>query len=241
MSSLYILLIDEILAVGDVNFQAKCFNRLREIKGKGTTIVIVSHSLEQIEQICDRSIWIHEGHIYAEGNPKDIHPQYIRFMAKNRHLAPAALEKLHSEEEENENYHVVISQIEIYSRGEKSNGVISVGTDIEITAKYETDLPVEDVTLGFSFYRGDGLCCYGTNSKTDHARTMRMTKNGKIKLMFPKVNMLPGEYWMDLYVEDRTGVRIVSVVKACHIQIYADVTETGITRMEHSWNCIEGE
>ena len=46
---------------------------------------------------------------------------------------------------------------------------------------------------------------------------------------------------MDLYVEDRTGVRIVSVVKACHIQIYADVTETGITRMEHSWNCIEGE
>lgn len=48
-----ILLIDEILAVGDVNFQAKCFNRLREIKGKGTTIVIVSHSLEQIEQICD--------------------------------------------------------------------------------------------------------------------------------------------------------------------------------------------
>ena len=236
-----ILLIDEILAVGDVNFQAKCFNRLREIKGKGTTIVIVSHSLEQIEQICDRSIWIHEGHIYAEGNPKDIHPQYIRFMAKNRHLAPAALEKLHSEEEENENYHVVISQIEIYSRGEKSNGVIFVGTDIEITAKYETDLPVEDVTLGFSFYRGDGLCCYGTNSKTDHARTMRMTKNGKIKLMFPKVNMLPGEYWMDLYVEDRTGVRIVSVVKACHIQIYADVTETGITRMEHSWNCIEGE
>ena len=146
-----------------------------------------------------------------------------------------------SEEEENENYHVVISQIEIYSRGEKSNGVISVGTDIEITAKYETDLPVEDVTLGFSFYRGDGLCCYGTNSKTDHARTMRMTKNGKIKLMFPKVNMLPGEYWMDLYVEDRTGVRIVSVVKACHIQIYEDVTETGITRMEHSWNCIEGE
>ena len=53
-----ILLIDEILAVGDVNFQAKCFNKLREIKAQGTTIVIVSHSMGQIEQICDRSIWI---------------------------------------------------------------------------------------------------------------------------------------------------------------------------------------
>ena len=51
-----ILLVDEILAVGDASFQAKCFNRLREIKASGTTIVIVSHSLGQIEQICDRSI-----------------------------------------------------------------------------------------------------------------------------------------------------------------------------------------
>ena len=53
-----VLLIDEILAVGDANYQAKCFNKLREIKAEGTTIVIVSHSLGQIEQICDRSIWI---------------------------------------------------------------------------------------------------------------------------------------------------------------------------------------
>ena len=56
-----VLLVDEILAVGDAAFQAKCFNRMREIKASGTTIVIVSHSLGQIEQICDRSIWIHHG------------------------------------------------------------------------------------------------------------------------------------------------------------------------------------
>lgn len=236
-----ILLIDEILAVGDVNFQAKCFNRLREIKGKGTTIVIVSHSLEQIEQICDRSIWLHDGKIYSEGSPKDIHPQYIRFMAKNRHLAPASLEKIQSEEAENENYHISISRIELYSEGQKSNGVISVGKDIEIIADYQSDNAVEDVTLGFSLYRGDGLCCYGTNSKTDYAEIMELSKRGKIKLTFPKFNMLPGEYWIDLYVEDRRGIRLVSVIKACHIQIYADVTEVGITRIEHGWNCIGGK
>lgn len=53
-----VLLIDEILAVGDANFQSKCFDKLREIKAQGTTIVIVSHSLGQIEQICDRSLWL---------------------------------------------------------------------------------------------------------------------------------------------------------------------------------------
>lgn len=79
-----VLLIDEILAVGDANFQAKCFNKLKEIKSKGTTIVIVSHSLGQIEQICDRSIWIKDGVIETEGNPKDVHLMYLDYMNQER-------------------------------------------------------------------------------------------------------------------------------------------------------------
>ncbi len=82
--SLYRLLIDEILAVGDAGFQAKCFNRLKEIKANGTTIVIVSHSMGQIEQICNRSIWIHEGKIKAAGRPRDIDPQYLDYMGEQR-------------------------------------------------------------------------------------------------------------------------------------------------------------
>ena len=77
-----ILLIDEILAVGDAAFQAKCFNKLREIKAAGTTIVIVSHSLGQIEQFCDRSIWIKEGLVFREGIPRLVHPQYMEFMGE---------------------------------------------------------------------------------------------------------------------------------------------------------------
>lgn len=79
-----ILLIDEILAVGDANFQSKCFNRLKEIKAEGTTIVIVSHSLAQIEQICERSIWIHEGEIKEEGSPREVHPIYLDYMGAKR-------------------------------------------------------------------------------------------------------------------------------------------------------------
>lgn len=79
-----ILLIDEILAVGDAGFQAKCFHKLREIKAGGTTIAIVSHSLDQIEQICGKSYWIHKGRIAAEGTPREVHPQYLDYMAKER-------------------------------------------------------------------------------------------------------------------------------------------------------------
>ena len=103
-----ILLIDEILAVGDVAFQAKCFNRLREIKKAGTTIVIVSHSLAQIEQICDRSIWLHDGLIREEGAPRIVDPKYMAYMSqkeerkKKKAEEVAAKEKKEKTEEKQE-------------------------------------------------------------------------------------------------------------------------------------------
>lgn len=79
-----ILLIDEILAVGDANFQAKCFNKMREIKASGTTIVLVSHSMGQIEQLCDRSIWINDGKIVNEGPTKEVDLAYLDYMNQER-------------------------------------------------------------------------------------------------------------------------------------------------------------
>lgn len=75
-----ILLIDEILAVGDISFQEKCLNKLKEIKKSGVTIVIVSHSLEQIERFCDKSIWIQSGQIAALGKCEVVHKKYKEFM-----------------------------------------------------------------------------------------------------------------------------------------------------------------
>lgn len=79
-----ILLVDEILAVGDISFQKKCFDKLKEIKRQGTTIVIVSHSMDQIEKICDKSIWIEDGYVKEEGYPKLIHEHYLYSMEKDR-------------------------------------------------------------------------------------------------------------------------------------------------------------
>ncbi len=79
-----ILLIDEILGVGDVNFQAKCFEKLLEIKENGTTIVIVSHATGQIEKICDRSLWVEDGIIRMEGEPRKVHDCYLSIMEERR-------------------------------------------------------------------------------------------------------------------------------------------------------------
>ena len=71
-----ILLIDEILAVGDTNFQAKCFNKLREIKASGVTIIMVSHDSNMIERFCDRAIWLNDGRIVEQGKTTQVVDAY---------------------------------------------------------------------------------------------------------------------------------------------------------------------
>ena len=73
-----ILLIDEILAVGDQHFQDKCFAKLHELKDSGKTIVIVSHSMESIKNLCDRAIWIYEGEVREDGKVNDVVKKYIK-------------------------------------------------------------------------------------------------------------------------------------------------------------------
>ena len=73
-----ILLIDEILAVGDQHFQDKCFDKLMKLKESDRTIVIVSHSLDSVKKLCNRAIWIYEGKVRMDGNPKEVIDEYLR-------------------------------------------------------------------------------------------------------------------------------------------------------------------
>lgn len=79
-----ILLIDEILAVGDVNFQKKCFDKIREFKKKGVTIVIVSHDLKSIEDICDKVIWLDHGKMVTYGECHTVVEQYLKHMGNKQ-------------------------------------------------------------------------------------------------------------------------------------------------------------
>ena len=80
-----ILLIDEILAVGDQHFQEKCFDKLHQLKNSDKTIVIVTHSLEVVKQLCDRAIWIYKGEFRLDGDPTYVIDEYLKQIAKDHH------------------------------------------------------------------------------------------------------------------------------------------------------------
>lgn len=255
-----ILLIDEILAVGDSNFQAKCFNKLREIKADGATIVIVSHSMGQIEQICDKTIWIHDGYIEAEGVPRDIHPRYLEFMGEKRQEI-ADKEKLRKQEKSSElekdsrdraerekkeskrwgNGSARIKEVAIINQFEKEQTVFSTGESMVICIKYDVLKKVEDAVFGIGIYRSDGLQCYGTNTRIDGMDKFNLDKSGTIEIRLSNVNLLPGQYLLDIAIESDLGIPVDYYREACKFEIFSVINDVGVVRLTHVWDIEEGK
>ena len=255
-----ILLIDEILAVGDANFQAKCFNKLREIKAKGTTIVIVSHSLGQIEQICDRSIWIHEGLIKAQGEPKEIDLEYLEYMGnKQQESNRKALEAQAQEEEAKAQQEQAggeespspeeteeekkrwgsgdarIKKIGIYSESGAKQQVFRTGEKIVFRIDYSVKNKVSDAVFGIGIFNRDGIQCYGTNTRIDKLAEFELCGNGTAEITLEEVNLLPGEYLIDFAIEKGDGIPVDYYREACKIEMISNTGDVGISRIGHSW------
>lgn len=253
-----ILLIDEILGVGDANFQAKCFNKLREIKAKGTTIVIVSHSLGQIEQICERSIWIHEGLIRAEGPPKEIDLEYLEFMgqkmqesaeqalARQTEQSAAAEETEAPEEPPAEeapaearkrwgNGLAKITAIRTMTEDGREQRVFKTGDTIRIRLDYRVKEPVTDAVFGIGIFNRGGIQCYGTNTRIDKLPAFDLTENGTMELCLQALPLLPDEYLIDLAIESGDGIPVDYFREACRIEMISHTGDVGIARIRHSW------
>ena len=228
-----ILLVDEILAVGDANFQAKCFNKLREIKANGTTIVIVSHSLGQIEEICERSIWIHEGKIQKEGNPREVHPAYLEYMGQKR--PEAASEKVKSEGERPGDGRVRIKTVEVISGKEGESNVFRTGEPVTLNISYNVVEKVEEASIGLEVYNGDGVKCYSTDTRTEKMDYIKLERDGEIHLILENLELLNGKYTMDFSIKSKDSFPIDSYTKAFSYEMYSDVKDTGISRLAHKW------
>lgn len=250
-----VLLIDEILGVGDANFQAKCFHKLREIKASGTTIVIVSHSLGQIEQICERSIWIHEGVIRAEGPARDVDLEYLDYMgekmqetARKEQKRQQKKEDAHPESEETKEAHeknrwgngnARIREIQLLDANGKEQRVFQTGEAMRIQVGYHVEKPVKDAVFGVGIFRQDGLQCYGTNTRIDKQPVFHLTKDGTMQLELRELQLLPGMYTLDLAIEAEDGVPVDYFKQAMTIQMTASMGDVGVMRIPHQWKISE--
>lgn len=243
-----VLLIDEILAVGDAAFQSKCFDKMMEIKAKGTTIVIVSHALSQIEQICERTIWIDEGKIRMMGTPNDVHPEYMNYMGMRKKSAAAhesqnehnsdrsdQITKVQAEPEKEFIAEIISSELfnadgqpkENFKTGEKAILKISYKADPEKAGT---------VLVGLMFYRIDNVQCYGTNTLIERINDITLNEHGEILCSFEKLNLVQGSYWIDIAIRSKDMFAYDYKTQAVRFNVYSGVQEVGIAKLDHTWN-----
>lgn len=256
-----ILLIDEILAVGDAGFQAKCFNRLKEIKAQGTTIVIVSHSLSQIEEICERSLWIHEGYVKAEGKPEEVHEQYLEYIADYRQKVAAKEVKRQEEKRKEEERKreeasrektveeleeerkgdgaIKIKKVTIYNSFGIAQTILQTGDSIKIEIEYKVNHVEENPIIAFGILRLDGTLCYSTHTKIDNWKLPKLSEDGKILVEIPEFDLLPGGYCMDVAVIRADGNTIDYCSQACKFEMISKILDSGVCRIPHTWKMVK--
>lgn len=254
-----ILLIDEILAVGDANFQIKCFNKLKEIKADGTTIVIVSHALGQIEQICERSIWIQDGLVQMEGSPWEVHPAYLDYMGKKREAIAAkeALRVAAGRDMPVQNVEPALRQVDVENLKRWGNGkarivdvrllnedgkhqkIFETGKDILVKMKYRVTEKVENAVFGIGFFQEPGVRCYGTNTRLDGMRDFTLTQDGELELLLKEVPLLPGIYTVDLTIELDQGIPVDYYREVEKIEFISRDRAIGIAQIRHQWRLDE--
>lgn len=255
-----ILLIDEILAVGDANFQAKCFDKLREIKASGTTIIIVSHALGQIEEICDKSIWIKDGHIEQEGDPREVDIAYLDYMngerlskdeqerarilrieAEQRRLKKVEQQQIEEGNEQNVNRHgtydVRIGKVKLFDDNNKEVNRLKTGSDARLEINYEVNNPV-DAYVGYRILRVDGQLCSGSNTKADNMQPFKFVQDGKVIVELSDISLTKSQYWIDLFIEKPDGTCVDYYRETVKFNIESDTDDVGVTRIRHIWkNC----
>lgn len=231
-----ILLIDEILAVGDAGFQAKCFNRLREIKTSGTTIVIVSHSLGQIEEICDRTIWIDKGKIRKEGNPREVHRSYAEFMSRHS-LSSGNEERTDLSQDQSESKKpIIIKSVKLKDVDGVEKRSFLTGEPAVLECEFESRTEdKEKVSIELVVFRNDGCECYETNTFREGIALMDLHGRGVIQCKIDKLNLITGEYWIEMAIRKPDAFAYDYKEKACKFTMSSVERERGIAKLDHKW------
>ncbi len=240
-----ILLIDEILSVGDQNFQRKCINKLQEICKSGTTIVIVSHSLGQIEKLCSRSIWIDDGLIRMDGTPRDVHLYYQDFLGKKIIEASRMAESEKENEQQTKDSNGIsrdtskeawVESVDLINKNGEVMSVFETGDKVTIRIKYgaaETDLKA---IVSVGVVREDGVHCFSTNTSIAKMHKLSLMKSGTIDFVIDNMILLNGYYFLDVALSYPDGNRLYDYMSnASAFQMITRDGSTGLIRVEGQW------
>lgn len=194
-----ILLIDEILSVGDLLFKRKCFSKMRQFKGAGKTILLSSHNLADVAAFCDRIVLLEDGRIIMDGPVEAILKQYWENCENEQNR----ITKDHVFRKNRNLYGKNIGDIKLTSvkfqngDGVETNQFRTEGKMV-IKIGYFSRKKVKDPLFRVQFFRNDGLWVHGANTQRQNVNLGRVEGSGEIELIYDRLNLLEGDYYVTI-------------------------------------------
>ncbi|MEK4981419.1 ABC transporter ATP-binding protein [Bacillus sp. FSL K6-6540] len=249
-----ILLIDEILSVGDANFQKKCFDKIEGFKNSGSTIVIVTHDLGTVEKICDRVIWLDKGTIVKQGEPDRVVNFYQQHMnkefIKQRHIefvedkdgenAESSIvsnnnENIFSEDIRWGSREVEITGARIINRNGEETNIVTGGDQITIEIDYFVHKAQEEYIFGMGFYSIENILVYGSNTRLDKIKLKEIKKTGTMKFIIPQCELLTGKYRLNVAIVDGDEMALDFIKYYLDFEVVSDIKAVGLMNVRHYW------
>lgn len=212
-----ILLVDEVLAVGDEPFQRKCLEKIRQFQQEGRTIVLVSHSEEQVREVCDRAIMLDHGHVVQDGSTNmvmaSLRNKYQQIIEANRTVAPIVTRSSTGLSFKNVD---IDATLDPHGRRQiaPGNPLIIRGTILA-----PSGLP-EGWVLSMMVSNTEGASVIGTNSQLLNHRLPRLHESGSFEVVLQDLQLSDGEYKVTLAVLDQTMTPIAEANDALNFVVH---------------------
>jgi lipopolysaccharide transport system ATP-binding protein len=191
-----VLIVDEVLSVGDLAFQRKCIGRMQEVTGEGRTVLFVSHNLSAVSKLCSRSMLLAHGHKVTEGPTEAVINRYIETVTS------AAATELAERSDRTGSGRLRLSQLEIDAGTEGRTAAVT-GQELVLRLAYEAraGAMLRDAVFAVSFYSARGAVLLQCQSKLAGAEFGELPRQGEVRLRIPRLPLTAGRYRLNTYVE----------------------------------------
>jgi ABC-type multidrug transport system ATPase subunit len=252
-----VLLIDEVLAVGDEAFTRKCLDKIGEFRRRGKTILLVTHSLGLAEKMCDEVLWLRRGRAAAGGDPKRVVDAYLTYvaggeealLARDHGQAPPQPETseqhaLPGEPSEVPTYHegrwggreVEIRQVQLLDRQGRERHVFTPGESLTIRLGLHARARVEDFVFGIGIFTADGVSVYGTNTHIEDFVPQAIEGDAAAAITLEDLRLVEGTYLLDVAAHRRDGTPYDYHRGLYSFRVKSRVKDVGVYRPLHRWS-----
>jgi len=242
-----ILLIDEVLAVGDEAFAHKCLDKINDFRRRKKTIVLVTHSMSMVKELCDSAMWLKRGEVLKIGDPRMVCGAYLMdveskeekdLQAEHQKLAEEIASERQDETVQQSRWgggEIQITKVQLLDRNDQEKHVFSSGEGMQVKMFVRVRKPVDDFVFGIGIFNTEGICCYGTNTYIEEFQPVECKGAGEVTFLVDHLNLVEGTYFLDVAAHRKDDYPYDYHRHLYTFKVRSQIKDVGIFRPQHRW------